>query len=78
MYDNDQLSDMLKDITDRYSELDFSDNSDIDKKVELIKDIEVLIDDETRKGEGLNSKNADIRQIFVELQNIVDDMKNAL
>ena len=78
MYDNDQLSEMLKDITDRYSELDFSDNSDIDKKVELIKDIEVLIDDETRKGEGLNSKNADIRQIFVELQNIVDDMKNAL
>lgn len=78
MYDNDQLSDMLKDITDRYSELDFSDNSDIDKKVELIKDIEVLIDDETKKGEGLNSKNADIRQIFVELQNIVDDMKNAL
>ena len=78
MYDNDQLSDMLKDITDRYSELDFSDNSDIDKKVELIKDIEVLIEDETRKGEGLNSRNADIRQIFVELQNIVDDMKNAL
>lgn len=78
VYDNDQLSEMLKDITDRYSELDFSDNSDIDKKVELIKDIEVLIDDETRKGEGLNSKNADIRQIFVELQNIVDDMKNAL
>jgi hypothetical protein len=78
VYDNDQLSDMLKDITDRYSELDFSDNSDIDKKVELIKDIEVLIEDETRKGEGLNSRNADIRQIFVELQNIVDDMKNAL
>lgn len=78
MYDNDQLSEMLKDITDRYSELDFSDNSDIDKKVELIKDIEILIDDETKKGEGLNSKNADIRQIFVELQNIVDDMKNAL
>ena len=78
VYDNDQLSDMLKDITDRYSELDFSDNSDIDKKVELIKDIEVLIDDETKKGEGLNAKNADIRQIFVELQNIVDDMKNAL
>ena len=78
VYDNDQLSDLLKDITDRYSELDFSDNSDIDKKVELIKDIEVLIDEETRKGEGLNSKNADIRQIFVELQNIVDDMKNAL
>ena len=78
VYNNDQLSEMLKDITDRYSELDFSDNSDIDKKVELIKDIEILIEDETRKGEGLNSKNADIRQIFVELQNIVDDMKNAL
>ncbi len=78
VYDNDQLSDMLKDITDRYSELDFSDNSDIDKKVELIKDIEILIEDETKKGEGLNSKNADVRQIFVELQNIVDDMKNAL
>jgi hypothetical protein len=78
VYDNDQLSDMLKDITDRYSELDFSDNSDIDKKVELIKDIEILIEDETKKGEGLNSSNADIRQIFVELQNIVDDMKNAL
>lgn len=78
MYDNDQLSDLLKDITDRYSELDFSDNSDIDKKVELIKDIEILIEDETKKGEGLNSRNADIRQIFVELQNIVDDMKNAL
>ena len=78
VYDNDQLSDLLKDITDRYSELDFSDNSDIDKKVELIKDIEILIEDETKKGEGLNSKNADIRQIFVELQNIVDDMKNAL
>lgn len=77
-YDNDQLSETLKDITDRYSELDFSDNSDIDKKVELIRDIEVLIDDETAKGEGLNSDNADIRQIFVELQNIVDDMKNAL
>lgn len=77
-YDNDQLSEMLKDITDRYSALDFSENSDIDKKVELIKDIEVLINEETQKGEGLNSENADIRQIFVELQNIVDDMKNAL
>ncbi|MBE5738461.1 MAG: NYN domain-containing protein [Clostridiales bacterium] len=77
-YDNDQLSEMLKDITDRYSELDFSDNSDIDKKIDLIRDIEVLIDDETAKGEGLNSSNADIRQIFVELQNIVDDMRNAL
>lgn len=77
-YDNDQLSEMLKDITDRYSELDFSDNSDIDKKIDLIRDIEVLIEDETAKGEGLNSDNADIRQIFVELQNIVDDMRNAL
>lgn len=77
-YDSDQLSEMLKDITDRYSELDFSDNSDIDKKIDLIRDIEVLIEEETAKGEGLNSDNADIRQIFVELQNIVDDMRNAL
>ena len=72
------LSIVLKDITDRYSELDFSDNSDMDKKIELINDIENLIEEETDKGEGLNSDNADVRQIFVELQSIVDDMKNAL
>lgn len=78
VYDNDQLSEILKDITSRYSELDFSNDSDMDKKVELIKDIETLIKDESKKGEGLNSKNADIRQIFVELQNIVDDMKSAI
>ncbi len=72
------LSAMLNDITNRYSELDFSDNSDMDKKLELINDIENLIEEETDKGEGLSSDNADVRQIFVELQSIVDDMKNAL
>ena len=72
------LSEILKDITNRYSELDFSDNSDMDKKLDLINDIENLIEEETDKGEGLNSDNADVRQIFVELQSIVDDMKNAL
>ncbi len=76
-YDNN-LSAVLNDITNRYSELDFSDNSDMDKKLDLINDIENLIEEETDKGEGLDSDNADVRQIFVELQSIVDDMKNAL
>ena len=77
VFDNN-LSEVLKDITNRYSELDFSDNSDMDKKLDLITDIENLIEEETDKGECLNSNNADVRQIFVELQSIVDDMKNAL
>ena len=34
--------------------------------------------EETNKGEGLNSENPDIRQIFVELQELVEDMKSAL
>lgn len=76
--DDDYLSEALRDITTRYSALDFSDNSDMDKKLELISDIENLITVETDKGEGLNSDNADVRQIFVELQSIVDDMKSAL
>lgn len=76
--DDDYLSEALRDITTRYSALDFSDNSDMDKKLELINDIETLITNETDKGEGLNSDNADVRQIFVELQSIVDDMKSAL
>lgn len=76
--DDDKLGDILRDITNRYTELDFSNDSDMDKKVKLIKDIETLIDTETKKGQGLNSSNADVRQIFVELQNIVDDMKNAI
>lgn len=76
--DNDALSESLRDITTRYGELDFSNDSDMDKKVQLIRDIELLIETETSKGEGLESSNADVRQIFVELQNIVDDMKNAI
>ena len=75
---NDALSEALRDITTRYGELDFSNDSDMDKKVQLIRDIELLIETETSKGEGLESSNADVRQIFVELQNIVDDMKNAI
>lgn len=74
----DGLGDILRDITTRYTELDFSTNSDMSKKYKLISDIEKLINSETKSGEGLNSKNADIRQIFVELQNIVSDMKNAI
>ena len=76
--DNERLSEVLRDITTRYSTLDFSNNSDMDKKLELITDIENLIEEETVKGEGLDSDNADVRQIFVELQSIVDDMKSAL
>ncbi len=75
---NEELSEALRDITTRYGELDFSNDSDMDKKVKLIRDIEVLIESETSKGEGLESPNADVRQIFIELQNIVDDMKNAI
>lgn len=77
-YYNDEFGEILKDITDRYSALDFTNNSNINEKVELINDIEGLISEETKKGGGLNSKNADVRQIFIELQNIVDDMKNSL
>ncbi len=78
VFDNSALSEVLRDITTRYAQLDFSNNSDMDKKLELITDIENLIEEETSKGEGLNSDNADVRQIFVELQSIVDDMKSAL
>ena len=76
--DNSELSEKLNDITMRYGELDFSNNSDMDKKLKLINDIENLINEETTKGEGLNSNDADIRQVFVELQSIVEDMKSAL
>lgn len=76
--DNSELSEKLNDITMRYGELDFSNNSDMDKKLKLINDIENLINEETAKGEGLNSNDADIRQVFVELQSIVEDMKSAL
>ncbi len=76
--DNSELSEKLNDITLRYGELDFSNNSDMDKKLKLINDIENLINEETAKGEGLHSNDADIRQVFVELQSIVEDMKSAL
>ena len=72
------LQGKLNDITARTSELDFSDSRDMSKKLKLISDIESLIEDETSKGEGLDSENADIRQIFVELQELVEDMKSAL
>jgi len=77
-YETSELSERLNDITSRYGELDFSNNSDMDKKLQLISDIESLIHDETAKGEGLNSDDADVRQIFVELQSIAEDMKSAL
>ena len=76
--DNSELSEKLNDITLRYGELDFSNNSDMDKKLKLINDIENLINEETAKGEGLHSNDADIRQVFIELQSIVEDMKSAL
>lgn len=72
------LQGKLNDITARTSELDFSDSRDMSKKLKLISDIEALIEEETGKGEGLDSENADIRQIFVELQELVEDMKSAL
>ncbi len=75
---NDKLGDTLRDITNRYSELDFTNDSDLQKKRNLIYDIENLINSETQAGEGLKSGNEDVRQIFVELKNIVDDMKNSL
>lgn len=75
---NDQLGEILRDITNRYTELDFSNDDDMDKKLKLIKDIENLIKTETAKGEGLNSRNEEVKQIFIELQNIVEDMKNAI
>ena len=72
------LQDKLNDITARTSELDFSDSRDMSKKLKLISDIESIIEEETNKGEGLNSANPDIKQIFVELQELVEDMKSAL
>ncbi len=73
-----KLSATLRSITSRYNELDFTDSSDMAKKLKLIKDIEDLIASENSKGAGVYSANADIRQIFSDLQDVVDDMKNAL
>ena len=72
------LSQVLRSITERYNDLDFTDSSDMPKKLKLIKDIEELIATENAKGEGIYSANSDIRQIFSDLQDVVDDMKNAL
>lgn len=74
----DDLSEVLKDITNRYNRLDFTNDDNMGEKLRLIRDIENLIDRENGKGEGIYSANEDIRQIFTDLQDVVDDMKNAL
>lgn len=76
--DEYDLSDVLQDITERYNELDFSNNENMPEKLKLIEDIENLIEAENNKGEGMNSSNSDMRQIFNDLQEIVDEMKSAL
>ena len=75
---DDDLSEVLKDITTRYNKLDFTNDDNMGEKLRLIRDIENLIDRENGKGEGIYSSNEDIRQIFTDLQDVVDDMKNAL
>ena len=78
-FDEDyDLSEVLKDITTRYNQLDFTTNDNMNEKLRLIRDIENLIESENSKGEGIYSENEDIRQIFSDLQDVVDDMKNAL
>lgn len=72
------LSEVLKDITARYNKLDFTNSDNMSEKLKLIRDIENLIESENSKGEGVYSDNEDIRQIFTDLQDVVDDMKNAL
>ena len=74
------MSEVLKDITNRYNNLDLSSNDDenMNEKLRLIRDIENLIESENSKCEGIYSDNEDIRQIFTDLQDVVDDMKNAL
>ena len=75
---DEDLSEVLKDITNRYNKLDFTNDDNMGEKLRLIRDIENLIDRENGKGEGIYSSNEDIRQIFTDLQDVVDDMKNAL
>ena len=75
---DEDLSEVLKDITNRYNKLDFTNDDNMGEKLRLIRDIENLIDRENGKGEGIYSANEDIRQIFTDLQDVVDDMKNAL
>ena len=72
------VSDVLNDIVERYNELDFMTNDDMDKKVQLIKDMETFVNSETAKGGGLKSDNDDVRQIFVDLKNLANDMKNQI
>ncbi len=76
--DNYNLAEVLREITDRYNELDFNSVDDIPEKLELIKDMENLIEAENSKGEGIYSTNSDVRQIFKDLQEIVNDIKNSL
>ncbi len=76
--DSLDVSEIVNDIVERYSELDFSTNADMGKKVQLIKDIEAFVNKETAKGEGLKSDNEDVRQIFIDLKNIADDMKSSI
>jgi len=76
--DTTDVSIVLNDIVERYNELDFMTNDDMDKKIQLIKDIEEFVNRETAKGEGLKSDNEDVRQIFVDLKHIADDMKNTI
>ncbi len=73
-----KLSDILNDITARTSELDFTNKEDMDEKNKLIRDIEHLLSIQYAKGEGTNSPNEDVRQIFEELEDLVKDMKAAL
>ena len=72
------LSDILSDITARTSALDFSTKDDMEEKEKLIRDIEHLLSIQYAKGQGTNSPNEDIRQIFEELEDLVKDMKSAL
>lgn len=68
----------LSDITRRTSALDFSSDDNLKEKLALIHDIEKLLADEYAKGNGTNSSNPDVKQIFKELEELVDDMKSTL
>lgn len=72
------LSRAIRNITERYNSLDFDDESNMAEKLKLINDIEALILKENEKGQGLFSEDEEVRDIFNELQEIVDEMKGAL
>ena len=40
--------------------------------------METFVNSETAKGGGLKSDNDDVRQIFVDLKNLANDMKNQI